>query len=291
MARPFLKWVGGKRQLLAQIGRLLPPDMDEIRNYVEPFVGGGAVLFHLLERYKFNSVHVSDLNPELILCYQVIQENARRVSEEIECLNDSYPQTPEGRKDVYYANREAWNEKVGKLDRLGEKDRIKRAAMTIFLNKTCFNGLFRVNKSGKFNVPIGGYERISIPKEEDLISVQESLQGVEIRHCSFTECESVVDSSTFVYFDPPYRPISRTSFVSYSKEGFGDAEQGQLAELFARLDSRGAKLMLSNSYDDEREYIHGLFEGYSVELVRARRSINRLGDERGEVSEVVIRNY
>ena len=250
-------------------------------------------MFHLLGKFDFEKAYISDLNPELILCYRTLQRNAKGVSRELLELLEAYPDSPEDRSVVYYSNRDSWNESVGKLDQLGDAQKVRRAAMTIFLNKTCFNGLFRVNSSGGFNVPIGGYEKISIPGEGDLLTVQESLEGVEIRHCSFTECEPLVEKlgpKSLVYFDPPYRKVSKTSFVSYSKEDFGDSGLTELTTMFRRLDDRGARLMLSNS-DGGDGYFDELFEGYEIETVQAKRSINRRGGERGRVPEVLIRNY
>ena len=171
MARPFLKWAGGKRQLISEIEARLPSDIDECSSYVEPFIGGGAVLFHLLESRRFDEVHISDLNPELVLCYRTLQEDADEVIKHLSKMIESYPSEQEDRKESYYAIRDNWNSDVGKISSLSKTRKAKRTAQTLFLNKTCFNGLFRVNRKGEFNVPIGSYVNPSFPTSEGLLEV------------------------------------------------------------------------------------------------------------------------
>ena len=296
MARPFLKWAGGKRQLISEIENRLPADIDECTSYVEPFIGGGAVLFHLLENRSFEEVHISDLNPELILCYRTLQEDAKGVIKHISKMIESYPSEQEDRKQSYYAIREDWNSNVGKLSSLSKPKKARRVAQTLFLNKTCFNGLFRVNRKGEFNVPIGSYVNPSFPNSEDLLEVQKALQGVTIHEAPFEECESWVNKDSFVYFDPPYRPLSETAhFVSYSKDDFDDQDQERLATLFRDLDQRGAKLLLSNSdpkntvTDDE--FFDNLYSGFNIQRISANRSINSIADNRGPITELLISNY
>ena len=296
MARPFLKWAGGKRQLIPELEARLPEDMAECRSYIEPFLGGGAVLFHMLSRFEFDEVHVSDINPELILCYKTLQESSWEVSQSLERMSSEYPSDKEGQKEYYYSMRDSWNDGVGLLEKLGHKDRIARSANTIFLNKTCFNGLFRVNRSGKFNVPCNYTKKPSFPKEEDLVSVGEALEGVSIRQGRYSECEVYASDSSFFYFDPPYRPLSDTSgFVSYSKEDFNDDDQRILSELYSRLDERGAKLMLSNSdpknSNPSDDFFDSLYSSYNIDRVKARRSINSVGEGRGEITEIIVTNY
>jgi len=296
MSRPFLKWAGGKRQLLPEIEARLPVDIDDCSSYIEPFVGGGAVLFRMLEMFEFETVQISDLNPELMLCYRVIREDADSVVRHLLSLSDNYPTDKEGQKEIYYGVRDEWNADVGMRGPIEGEAAAARAARTIFLNKTCFNGLFRVNKSGLFNVPCNYTKRPSLPTEAELLEVQEALQGVNIRVAGFEECEGLVDEGSFVYFDPPYRPLSDTSgFVSYSKEDFDDDDQRRLAELFRRLDAKRARLMLSNS--DPRnsnptdDFFDDLYSGFEIDRVLARRSINSVGGGRGEISEILVRNY
>ena len=296
MARPFLKWAGGKRQLISEIENRLPADIDECTSYVEPFIGGGAVLFHLLQNRSFEEVHISDLNPELILCYRTLQEDAKGVIKHLSKMIESYPSEQEDRKQSYYAIREDWNSNVGKLSSLSSTQKARRVAQTLFLNKTCFNGLFRVNRKGEFNVPIGSYVNPSFPNSEDLLEVQKALQGVTIHLAPFEECESWVSKDSFVYFDPPYRPLSDTAhFVSYSKDDFNDQDQERLATLFKDLDQKGAKLLLSNSdpkntvQDDK--FFDNLYSGFNVQRISANRSINSVPKKRGKITELLISNY
>ena len=296
MAKPFLKWAGGKRQLISEIEARLPADIDKCSSYVEPFIGGGAVLFHLLEKRTYEEVHISDLNPELILCYRTLQEDAKGVIKHLSKMIESYPSEQEDRNDSYYAIREDWNSNVGKIAILSNTQKARRVAQTLFLNKTCFNGLFRVNRKGEFNVPIGSYVNPSFPNSEDLLEVQKALQGVTIHLAPFEECESWVSKDSFVYFDPPYRPLSDTAhFVSYSKDDFNDQDQERLAILFRDLDQKGAKLLLSNSDPKntvpDDEFFDNLYSGFSIQRISANRSINSVPEKRGQITELLISNY
>jgi DNA adenine methylase len=296
MVRPFLKWAGGKRQLIPEIEARLPADIDECTTYVEPFVGGGAVLFHLLTTHNFDEVHISDLNPELILCYRTLQEDASSVIKQLSKMIDAYPLEKDQRKDSFYGIRKEWNSNVGGIEALSKTQKAKRTAQTLFLNKTCFNGLFRVNRKGEFNVPIGSYVNPSFSTPEDLLEVQSALQGATIHIAPFEHCVDWVDDRAFVYFDPPYRPLSDTAnFVSYSKGKFNDEDQRRLAILFHALDEKGARLLLSNSdpkntvADDD--FFDDLYAGFAIERVQANRSINSNPNKRGAITELLIRNY
>jgi len=296
MAQPFLKWAGGKRQLMKKIELRLPEDLKSCNTYIEPFIGGGAVLFHLLEKYDFDNVHISDLNPELILCYEMLKLDAKSVINNLDKLIEAYPEEIDDRKEVYYKIRTDWNKDVDNINSLSKSKKIKRVSQMIFLNRTCFNGLFRVNRKGEFNVPIGNYKKPSFPKPEALLEVQKALENVTIHLSSFENCESWVDNSTFIYFDPPYRPLSETShFVSYSKGEFDDENQKQLAETFRSLDKKKVKLLLSNSdpkntvADDE--FFDELYSGFNIQRVSANRAINSNPDKRGIVTELLISNY
>ena len=296
MARPFLKWAGGKRQLMKEIEARLPSDIEECKSYIEPFVGGGAVLFHLLETRTFEEVHISDVNPELILCYRTLKSDAKSVIKHLSKLIESYPSEQDQRKESYYAIRQDWNSNVGKIPSLSKTQRAKRTSKTLFLNKTCFNGLFRVNQSGAFNVPIGSYETPSFPSPQSLLEVQEVLQRVTIHEAPFEECEKWVNESSFVYFDPPYRPLSDTAhFVSYSKSDFNDEDQKRLALFFRILDETGAKLLLSNSdpknIDKNDDFFDSLYKGYNISRVNASRAINSNPKKRGRITELLICNY
>ena len=295
MARPFLKWAGGKRQLLTEIEARLPPDISECTTYVEPFVGGGAVLFHLLERYDFETVHISDLNPELTLCYRTLQSDAQSVIDSLQLLIEGYPTDHEERKTVYYGIRDDWNSLVDELEGLSQEQEATRVAQTIFLNKTCFNGLFRVNRKGEYNVPIGRYAKPSFPSAEELLAVQQALRGVIIHTAPFQDCVDWSDDSTLVYLDPPYRPLSTTShFVSYSRGDFDDEDQRALAEVFRELDRIGARVLLSNSdpknTNADDEFFDELYSGFRIERVSANRAINSDPDSRGRITELLIGN-
>ena len=209
---------------------------------------------------------------------------------------ESYPSEKEDRKDSYYAIRKDWNSNVGKIPTLSATQKARRVAQTLFLNKTCFNGLFRVNRKGEFNVPIGSYVNPSFPSSEDLLEVQKALQGVTIHEAPFEECEDWVSKDSFVYFDPPYRPLSDTAhFVSYSKDDFNDQDQERLATLFRDLDQKGAKLLLSNSDPKntvpEDEFFDNLYSGFTIDRVTANRAINSNPNRRGAITELLIRNY
>jgi len=296
MAQPFLKWAGGKRQLMKKIELRLPEDLKSCNTYIEPFIGGGAVLFHLLEKYDFDNVHISDLNPELILCYEMLKLDAKSVINNLDKLIEAYPEEIDDRKEVYYKIRTDWNKDVDNINSLPKSKKIKRVSQMIFLNRTCFNGLFRVNRKGEFNVPIGNYKKPSFPKAENLLAVQKALENVTIHLSSFENCESWVDESTFIYFDPPYRPLSETShFVSYSKGEFNDENQKQLAETFLSLDKKKVKLLLSNSDPKntvpDDEFFDDLYSGFNIQRVSANRAINSNPDKRGTITELLINNY
>jgi len=316
--RPVLKWAGGKRQLLDVIDAHLPPEVKsgEITTYVEPMVGGGAVFFHMKQRYgnTLTNYHISDYNWDLFVLYRVIKTRVKDLIEELQKLADEYlplPPTQKGDKEgerisMYKRIREEYNEDEWGNDRhlndgVGFRKRltdrwVRRAAMTVFLNRTCFNGLYRVNSSGKFNVPHGRYDKPDIVDEENLRAVSRALKGVQISVGSYEDNLAMVDDKTFVYFDPPYRPLPNTpSFTDYHKAAFGDVEQGVLADTFTELHERGAKLMLSNSdpknTDESDEFFDELYSQYKIHRVNARRAINSDGKGRGEITEILVTNY
>ena len=253
------------------------------------------MLFRILEMHEFDEVHISDVNPELTLCYSMIKSDASGVFDYLHELIDLYPQEQEARKEVFYGVRAEWNSKLQKSGKLGTDQKIKRAAQTLFLNKTCFNGLFRLNRKGEFNVPIGGYVRPSFQTLDELLDVQDALQGVSIHTCSYEQCIDWADSSALVYFDPPYRPLTKTSgFVSYSKDDFDDDDQRALAQVFRELDSMGARLILSNSdpknSDPDDDFFDDLYSGFNIERIMARRAINSNPAKRGDITEIIVTN-
>lgn len=298
--RPFLKWAGGKRQLLGQIDKFLPPELPhgQIRRYVEPFIGSGAVFFHVLQHYPVECYFLSDVNPELILVYRTVQGAVDELIERLAAIEQDYLDREEGeRREYYYAARDRFNRQRDGIDfEHFSRSWIERAALLLFLNRTGFNGLFRLNSKGEFNVPFGRYPKPRLPDPANLSAVSRQLQGVQIHYGDFEDIDPWVGADTFVYFDPPYRPISSTArFTSYSQGGFTDSEQLRLAEFYRHLDARGARLMMSNSdpsnVDPQDDFFERAYTGYRIERLRARRSINSAAGKRGPVTELLILNY
>ena len=300
LAHPFLKWAGGKTQLLRQLSGRLPPEIKngELANYVEPFVGGGAVFFYLNQRFPFNQSSIFDANEELILSYRVIKKSTKKLIYALESLESAYySKSHEDRERLYYYVRDSFNKKKPEINfHKADSEWVMRAAQSIFLNRTCYNGLFRVNRMGEFNVPYGRYKNPQILNKDNLNDVAKLLKTTKIILGDFTKCKKFVDHKTFVYLDPPYRPLNDTSsFTAYSKAGFVDKDQERLAGFFKELDEKGAKIMLSNS-DPRNEnsddcFFDELYADYTIERVPARRIINCNGSHRGEINELIITNY
>jgi len=268
---PFIKWAGGKSQLLEQFRELLPDD-DSYNNYIEPFIGGGAVLFFLQPKKAI----ISDLNENLANTYRTIKNNVK----ELIIILDSFQKKHS--KEFYLQLREEFNTK--------KNDKTRKSAILIYLNKTGFNGLYRVNKKGGFNVPFGQHKKFSFKKGE-LIKASKLLKNVTIKNESFEKVLDNTKKGDFIYFDPPYYPINGTSkFTTYTKEAFLEEEQKKLAEVFKKLDKKGCKVMLSNS---DTKFIKDLYKDYKkyTATVGARRFINCIAEKRGEITELVIRNY
>ena len=289
--KPFLKWAGGKGQLIDEIEKFYPFD-KKINKYAEPFIGGGAVLFDILNKFELEKIYISDVNIELINCYRVIKENVHELIKKLRKIEDEFlAREKEDRKIYYYEKREKFN----KLKLENNNEKINRAALMIFLNRTCFNGLYRVNKKGLFNVPMGDYKNPKICDEENLINVSNKLRNVEIIYGDYKKSYDFIDENTFVYFDPPYRPLNQTSsFTSYTEYIFGDKEQIELSEYFRILNKKGAKLLLSNSdpknVDINDEFFDDLYKGFDIKRIEASRAINSKGEKRGKVTEVLISN-
>ena len=287
--KPFLKWAGGKTQILNQIEENFPKELKEgkIKKYMEPFVGGGAVLFYILQKHDFDEVVINDINEDLILTYNVIKNDVNKLIDELESLRENFLLLDDDqRKEFYYNVRDEFNKK----NNCNEINEIKRVAQFIFLNKTCFNGLYRVNKKGEFNVPYGRYKNPKIFDEKNLKNASKLLKNVKILCNSFEVIDDYVDDETFVYFDPPYKPLNKTSsFTSYTKYNFDDNDQIRLAKFYKKLDKKGCKLMLSNS--DNLEFFEKLYGGFNIKKVIARRIINSKGNKRGAIFELLILNY
>lgn len=292
-AKPFIKWVGGKSQLLGQLEALLPADFDKKEDitYIEPFVGGGAMLFHILQAHtNIKRAVINDINPELITCYETVRDNPIELIRSLASIQEDYysVEGEEAKKAYYLRMRDRFNGKPA--------DPIEKTTLFFFLNRTCFNGLYRVNKSGKFNVPCGRYERPLICDADTVVADSRILQQVTILTGDFEQTFGYVGNNTFFYFDPPYRPLSSTSsFNDYAKEAFNDEAQIRLKHFCDRLHRAGIPFMLSNSdclgKSGTDRFFDDLYEDYDISRVWASRSVNAKGDKRGKLTEILVRNY
>ena len=292
-AKPFIKWVGGKGQLIEQLEALLPADFTERKNvtYIEPFVGGGAMLFYMLQTYpNIKSAVINDINPDLTLCYQVVRDNPTELINSLKDIQTQYHalKTEEERKTFFLEQRDRFNIK--------SLNAIENCTLFFFLNRTCFNGLYRVNKSGKFNVPFGKYITPTICDAATIYADSKLLQKVEIMTGDFEQTFDKIKGNTFFYFDPPYRPLSNTSsFNDYTKEDFNDDAQIRLKLFCDRLNEIGVNFMLSNSdclgKNGTDRFFDDLFINYKIERVWASRNINSVASKRGKLTEIVISNY
>ncbi|MCD8353127.1 MAG: DNA adenine methylase [Clostridiales bacterium] len=272
LAAPVVKWVGGKRKLIETYTPLLP---KRITSYCEPFVGGGAVLFHL----QPSIAYVNDINSDLIGVYTVIRDNVEELIEELKQYKNE--------SEFFYSVRD-WDRSQDKYDSLSE---VQKAARILYLNKTCYNGLYRVNNAGEFNSPFGYYKNPNIVNEPVLRAVSAYFNSATIYFSAgdYAEVLEKITKGTFVYLDPPYDPVSATSnFTGYSKGGFSKEDQIRLRKSCDELDKRGIKFMLSNSATD---FIKKQYAAYNITIVHAKRAINSVASKRGDVDEVVIRNY
>ena len=292
IAKPFLKWAGGKGQLLNKFDEMFPEQLKNgnITTYIEPFAGGGAVLFHVLQNYNIKKAYINDINKELINCYRCIKINVLKVIDILENLEKEYF-SAQDTTEFFYKVRDRYNE----IKLNGHED-YEKCADFIFLNKTCFNGLYRVNKAGKFNVPHGKYKNPLICDKENLKLCSNLLQKVEISFGDYRQVLDFADENTFVYFDPPYRPlIENNSFVSYDKSGFDDNDQIELANEYKKLCNKNCLLMLSNSdpknSNENDNFFDELYKDFNIERVYAKRMINCQASKRGDITEIVVMNY
>ena len=290
--KPFVKWVGGKSHLVEQIEKMLPTDGKKVlTKYAEPMVGGGALFFSILSKYDFEELYISDINAELINAYQAVKNDVDNLIAKLNEMQMLFlPMDENGRKYFYYTVRERFNSTT-----LTEETATEKAAQFIFLNKTCFNGLYRVNRKGQFNVPMGAYKNPTICDDENLRNIHEALQNVTIVCDDYSWSKSFIDKDTFVYLDPPYRPISETSgFTSYNTEVFDDNEQIRLSKFINEINLSGAKIVLSNSdpknVNEEDNFFDDLYKNYKINRVEATRAINSKGDKRGKINELLICN-
>ena len=273
-AKPFIKWAGGKGNLLQKLEALLPTNFDDLENltYIEPFVGGGAMLFHVLQRHRcIKRAVINDINPDLIRCYQLIANDPQTLIERLKNIENNYYSVDfPARKELFYAYREQYNSEGIHPD--------ERAALFIFLNHTCFNGLYRVNSKGLYNVPYGKYKRPFSPYADSIreLSYYFKTNNIVFLNGHYSKILNYLDSKSFVYLDPPYDRVSTTSFISYSSDSFSRLEQIGLKNFCDKLTAKGIRFMQSNSATD---FIKDLYKDYKVTIVGAKRSVNSDGNQ------------
>ena len=293
--RPFVKWAGGKASLIPQLNNFYPNELKNgiIERYIEPFVGGGAVLIDILQKYDIQEAYAFDINIDLINSYNVIKNDVDKLIANLKQMEIEYLQLgQEERKNYFYNIRDEYNN----YELEENEQNIKRTAQFIYLNRTCFNGLYRVNKNGKFNVPIGSYKNPTICDEENLKKLSKLIKNVQFQYGDYSKSEEYVTENTFVYFDPPYRPLNITSgFTSYTKEDFNDDNQKELARFYGKLNEQNAKLMLSNSnpknINKEDSFFDNIYEGFNINQIQASRMINANSKGRGKITEILVTNY
>ena len=291
-SKPFLKWAGGKTQLINDIQKALPKEFIKHKfNYIEPFVGSGAVLFWMLNNFpKIEKAIINDINSDLTNTYKEIAKNPKELISILEQFQNEYhflENNSENKKDYYLNKRENFNSR--------KFSNTEQAALFIFLNRTCFNGLYRVNRNNKFNVPIGSYKKPTICDVENILAVSESLKKVEILTGDYQQTLELAERPSLFYFDPPYKPLSKTSsFNSYSKDDFNDDEQIRLRDFCKKLDSLNHYWILSNSdlksKNIEDNFFDDLYSDFNIQRVKAKRSINANPEKRGKLTELLITN-
>lgn len=289
-AKPFIKWAGGKTRLLEEIRTKYPPHIEK---YCEPFVGGGAVLFDVLQRFSPKEVLINDINGQLINLYSQIKFNLSSLLSELYALQTEYLiKTEDERKEMFYSNRERYNSLIIENT---QKTNLERAALFLFLNKTCFNGLYRVNSKGLFNVPFNNAKNPLFYDIENLTSCSQLLQNVEMTAGDYSDCRYFIDKRTFVYIDPPYRPLTKTAgFTSYNENEFSDEQQIDLGRFIIEIANEGALVVASNSDPKNTNvndnFFDDLYSDFDIERVRASRMINADPEKRGAINELLISN-
>jgi DNA adenine methylase len=289
-AKPFLKWAGGKTQLITEIECRLPPLVRENEfTYVEPFVGSGAILFWMLNNFpNLYKAVINDVNADLINVYKIVANQPKPLIEVLKEFQAQYHELEsdeEEKKEYYYVKRHLYNERT--------EDSVTRAALFIFLNRTCFNGLYRVNRKNHFNVPMGSYKRPMICDEQNILAVSKALQDVQILESGdFEKTLEFADENSFFYLDPPYKPLSATSnFNAYAENEFDDNEQTRLRDFCVQLNNRKSKWILSNSDVQDNDFLEKIFEDFHIKRVKAKRTINSKAEKRGSLNELLISNY
>lgn len=299
-AKPFLKWAGGKSQLLAKFQELYPKELRDkkIKHYYEPFLGSGAVFFDVAQRFNIEKAWLYDINEELILTYKVIQNDVLKLIDFLYRYQRTWLSLDKKKRDEYfYQQRTNYNLQRFNVDySIYSEAWIPRAAQLIFINKTCFNGLYRVNSKGEFNTPVGDYKNPTICDEYNLLAVSKILEIAIIKKADFKQVKKDLKANSFVYLDPPYRPISKTaSFTAYSNHNFGDKEQSELSGLFTHIHQKGGLAMISNSdpknNNPSDNFFDTMYKDYHIVRVPARRMINSDASKRGAINEIVVTNY
>lgn len=300
IAKPFLKWAGGKGQLLEKFNDFYPEELKsgKIKNYYEPFVGGGAVFLNIVQHFKIENSTLYDINKDLVLTWKVVQKDVIELIDTLYQIQKQYHSlSEEERKKMYYNTRNDFNYKKQKINYdTYNKEWIAHASNLIFLNKTCFNGLFRFNSKGEFNVPMGSYKNPKILDAENLTLVSGLLKKSTIKLADFKEVEKDLVPDSFVYFDPPYRPLNVTSsFTAYNSTSFNDSNQKELANLFQKIHAMGVKQMLSNSdpknVNPDDTFFDDLYQNFNISRVAAKRAINSNAKKRNTINEILVTNY
>ena len=286
---PFIKWPGGKNRLLSVILDNLPEDIKDRKQYVEPFLGAGAVFLYFLENYDFEEYVVNDINHRLINIYETIKNEPQRLMNELDKLDSVYQNNNwDKRKEEYYKLREEFN---------SGKDMFRNAVLFIYLNKTCFNGLYRENKSGGFNSPIGKYENPSFYNKDNILDISRLLntKKVVFKSGNFIDVEKYIKDGSFIYLDPPYHPINGVGYTTYKLDEFNQDSQVALKDFCDRLNERDIKWMLSNSdphnTDSQEDFLDDLYQNYNIKRVDVGRSIGASKDTRKKIKELLIKNY
>lgn len=293
VAKPFLKWAGGKTQLINDIQKVLPKNIyDENFTYIEPFVGSGAVLFWIISNFpNLKKAVINDVNQDLIDTYQTIASRPKELISILEILQNEFhglEGQDEAKKEYFYQKRAQYNKR--------KEDKSGQSALFIFLNRTCFNGLYRVNRKNEYNVPMGSYKRPTICDKDNILAVSQALQKVEILCGDFEDTLPFADNKTFFYLDPPYKPLSETSsFNSYAKDEFNDQEQIRLRDFCNKIDILEHNWILSNSdvkgKNINDDFFDDLYSNFQISRVKAKRNINANPEKRGELNELLITNY
>ena len=297
-AKPFLKWAGGKTQLLNDIDNNLPPEIKKngIINYYEPFIGSAAVFLFIKQKYGIENAHLYDINSNLISTFRIVQNQTNKLIKELKLLDREFKLKNNEQRKIYYNKRREEFNILLPANLMVKQKLIRKAALTIFVNRTCFNGLYRVNNSGQFNVPLGRYENPRILDEENLLTVSESLKNVVLEVRNFKTLTKVVKKNSFIYYDPPYSPLNKTSnFTSYSEYDFSLNEQEELARVYKILDKKGIKQLLSNAdlknHNSRNDFHDNLYGKFTIRRILASRVINSKATKRGKISEILVRNY